>query len=141
MAICSYFFLHMWIKYIESASKLHSKSFFTLKNNYISMQSSQIFFSLAESLILLILSHRDHYPTYPLYTWEHGTESLEHLFGIARQIVPDFTYYEFYKIQQQISYRDKIIRQGNFDIKKDKTSAAGKNSHFKRKKFFLKIQS
>jgi len=94
--------------------------------SFISLQSYNIFTSLAESLVLLIIAHRDCYSDYPLLPWEHGTEALEHVFGIARQLVPDFTAYEFFKVLRRVMYRDKIIRNGEFKIDKNKLSASGK---------------
>ena len=47
------------------------------------------------------------------------------MFGIARQIVPDFSYYEFYKIINKVMYRDKILRFENLINYQDKTSAQG----------------
>ncbi len=76
-------------------------------------QSFNIFCSLAESLVLLILAHRDYYPNYPFFPWEYGTEALEHLFGIARQLMLDFSYYELYKILNRVQYRDNILRSEN----------------------------
>ncbi|CAB4446643.1 unnamed protein product [Rhizophagus irregularis] len=123
MAMRGYFFLNMWAEYIESANQLYS-SIFSISKNFISPQSFKIFTSLAESLILLIISHREFYSLYSLYPWEHGIEAIEHLFGISRQITNDFSFYEFFKIQQRVAYRDKIIRQG-IQIQKEKTSASG----------------
>ncbi|GES93834.1 hypothetical protein GLOIN_2v1777971 [Rhizophagus clarus] len=123
MAMRGYFFLKMWAEYIENAGQLYDSKF-SISKNFISSQSFKIFTSLAESLILLIISHREFYPLYPLYPWEHGTEAIEHLFGISRQITNDFSFYEFFKIQQRVAYRDKIIRQG-IQIQKEKTSASG----------------
>ncbi|CAB5217503.1 unnamed protein product [Rhizophagus irregularis] len=116
------FFLNMWIEYIEDSSKLYN-SMFSIAKNFISPQSFKIFTNLAKSLILLIISHREFYSSYPLYPWEHGTEAIEHVFGISRQITNDFSFYEFFKIQQCVAYRDKIIRQ-NMQIQKEKTSAS-----------------
>jgi len=113
----------MWAEYIENASKLY-KSMFSIAKNFISPQSFKIFINLAKSLILLIITHREYYSSYPLYPWEHGTEAIEHVFGISRQITNDFSFYEFFKIQQRVAYRDKIIRQG-IQIQKEKTSASG----------------
>ncbi|EXX57030.1 hypothetical protein RirG_210800 [Rhizophagus irregularis DAOM 197198w] len=122
MAMRGYFFLNMWIEYIEDSSKLYN-SMFSIAKNFISPQSFKIFTNLAKSLILLIISHREFYSSYPLYPWEHGTEAIEHVFGISRQITNDFSFYEFFKIQQCVAYRDKIIRQ-NMQIQKEKTSAS-----------------
>jgi len=103
MAMRGYFFLNMWAEYIENASQFYNSTF-SISKNFISSQSFRIFTSLVESLILLIISHREFYSLYPLYLWEHGTEAIEHLFGISRQITNDFSFYEFFKIQQHVAY-------------------------------------
>ena len=105
MAMRGYFFLNMWAEFIENASKLYN-SMFSIAKNFISPQSFKIFINLAKSLILLIITHREYYSSYPLYPWEHGTEAIEHVFGISRQITNDFSFYEFFKIQQRVAYRN-----------------------------------
>ncbi|GBB86238.1 hypothetical protein RclHR1_12680004 [Rhizophagus clarus] len=57
MAMRGYFFLKMWAEYIENAGQLYDSKF-SISKNFISSQSFKIFTSLAESLILLIISHR-----------------------------------------------------------------------------------
>ncbi|CAG8761639.1 19345_t:CDS:2, partial [Rhizophagus irregularis] len=54
---------------------------------------------------------------------EHRTETLEYVFGLAHQVVPDFTAYKFFKILRRVMYCDKILRTGDFGIKKEKVSA------------------
>ncbi|CAG8745743.1 19486_t:CDS:10, partial [Dentiscutata erythropus] len=55
----------------------------------------------------------------------YGTEALEHLFGIARQLMPDFSYYELYKILNRVQYRDNILRSENILDTQEKKSASG----------------
>ena len=76
-------------------------------------------------MVLLIIAYRNFYSNFPFFPWEHGTEAIEHMFGIARQIVLDFSYYEFYKIVNRVMYRDKILRVENLINNRDKTSAQG----------------
>ena len=76
-------------------------------------------------MVLLIIAYRDFYTNFPFFPWEHGTEAIEHIFGLARQIVPDFTYYEFYKIANRVMYRDKLLRLENLTNNQEKTSAQG----------------
>ncbi|CAJ0768318.1 19931_t:CDS:2, partial [Entrophospora sp. SA101] len=84
-----------------------------------------VYLFVLESLIMLIIAHHEYYSLFPLFPWEHGTEGLEHIFGISRRILPDFNFNEFFKIQQRVSYRDKIARAGIIDTSKDHNSAAG----------------
>ncbi|CAI2179616.1 3303_t:CDS:2, partial [Funneliformis geosporum] len=90
----------------------------------ISMQSFEIFISMAESLVMLILVHRYYYSNYPLFLWEHRTEALKYIFDISRQVILDFNFYKFYKIQKRIIHQDKISHAGLIDISRDQTSAA-----------------
>ena len=98
IAMRGYFFLNMWVEYIDNASKLYN-SIFSIIKNFISPQSFKIFINLVKSLILLIIFHREFYSSYLLYLWEYGTEVIKHVFGISHQIINDFSFYEFFKIQ------------------------------------------
>src|SRR6266498_3456136 len=126
MAMRAYFFLSIWKNYINQCSILHSTKLYNMNISCISTQSFNIFCSLAESLVLLILAHRDYYPNYSFFPWEYGTEALEHLFGIARQLMPDFSYYELYKILNRVQYRDNILRSENISNIQEKQSVSGK---------------
>ncbi|GBC50768.2 hypothetical protein GLOIN_2v1766724 [Rhizophagus irregularis DAOM 181602=DAOM 197198] len=125
MAMRAYFFLSTWKNYIEQCAILHSAKWYNMNKSCISPQSFNIFCSLAESLVLLILAHRNYYSNYPFFLWEYGTEALEHLFGIARQLIPDFTYYELYKVISRVQHRDNILRSENISDIQEKKSAAG----------------
>ncbi|CAG8827109.1 27746_t:CDS:2, partial [Gigaspora margarita] len=78
----------------------------------------------AESLVLLILAHRDYYPNHLFFPCEHGTEALEHLFGISRQLMPDFSYYELYKILNRVQHRDNILHSENISNIQEKKPAS-----------------
>ncbi|RIB25476.1 hypothetical protein C2G38_1956345 [Gigaspora rosea] len=125
MALRAYFFLNMWKKYIECCIIKYSTKWYNLQKSFISSQSFDIFISMVESLVMLVIAHREYYSQFPLLPWEHGTEALEHIFGISRRILPDFNFYEFFKIQQRVSFRDKISRAGLIDTSRDRNSAAG----------------
>jgi len=125
MTMRAYFFLEIWKEYIEKAAQFHSRSWYSLQRSFVSVQSYRIFKSLAESFVLLVISHRDFYSKFPLLPWEHGTEALEHVFGIARQMIPDFTFYELYKIIHRVMYHDRLQREGNFYFSQEKTVASG----------------
>jgi hypothetical protein len=81
-------------------------------------------------LVLLILAHRNYYSNYPFFPWEYCIEALEHLVGIARQLIPDFTYYELYKIISRVQHRDNILCSENISDIQEKKSAAGKLYNF-----------
>ncbi|CAI2197210.1 12114_t:CDS:2, partial [Funneliformis geosporum] len=54
----------------------------------------------------------------------HGTEVLKHIFDISRQVLADFNFYEFYKIQKHVIYQDKISYARLIDTSRNQTSAA-----------------
>ncbi|CAG8683763.1 3468_t:CDS:2, partial [Dentiscutata erythropus] len=56
---------------------------------------------------------------------QHDTEALKHLFGIARQLMPDFSYYELYKILNQVQHRDNILHSENILDTQEKKFASG----------------
>lgn len=60
--------------------------------HFISRESFDIFITLCDSLLSLMIIHRQFYPTYPLLPWLHSTEPCEHLFGVLRQLKKDFNY-------------------------------------------------
>lgn len=125
MVMCTYFFLDFWKSHIKKTGKNTSNEWYSVAKSFISIQSYHIFKSLAESLVLLIISHHDYYKDYLLLPQEHRTETLEYVFGLAHQVVPDFTAYKFFKILRRVMYCDKILRTGDFGIKKEKVSATG----------------
>jgi hypothetical protein len=59
---------------------------------FISRESFDIFVTLCDSLISLIIVYRKFYPDFPLLPWLHSTEPCEHLFGLLRVIKKDFNY-------------------------------------------------
>lgn len=54
-----------------------------------------IFTTLCDSLIALIVSYRQFYPDWPLLPWLHSTEPVEHVFGVLRQLKMDFNFADF----------------------------------------------
>ncbi|RGB25060.1 hypothetical protein C1646_603762, partial [Rhizophagus diaphanus] len=92
IAMRAYFFLNFCKSHIEKTGKNTSNECY------------HIFKSLTEFLVLLIISHRNYYEDYLLLPWEHRTETLEHVFRLARQVVPDFTAYEFFKILRRVMH-------------------------------------
>ncbi|KAA1122302.1 hypothetical protein PGTUg99_036437 [Puccinia graminis f. sp. tritici] len=81
------FFLRYWHQSISD----ESNSLMSIDRNGVSRQSYEIFHFLGNSLIGLIISHREYYPEVPLLPWKHGTEACEHIFGWMRVIMPNFT--------------------------------------------------
>ncbi|KIJ37041.1 hypothetical protein M422DRAFT_107508, partial [Sphaerobolus stellatus SS14] len=96
------FFLQLWHDHILKKKNSLFGFFFPLGRSFISSQNYKALHECYDSLIKLILCHMDYYPTLPFLPWQHGTECLEHLFGIARAFTPNFTYTEFIVMLQHI---------------------------------------
>ncbi|KAF7776802.1 hypothetical protein Agabi119p4_5195 [Agaricus bisporus var. burnettii] len=83
------FFIDGWLLFLSKSQ--YPKSSYT-----ISREALDIIKFIIEGYIGLVFIFRDHLLTSePLLPWLHSTESCEHTFGQARQIVKDFTYLDF----------------------------------------------
>ncbi|EJD50069.1 hypothetical protein AURDEDRAFT_29486, partial [Auricularia subglabra TFB-10046 SS5] len=89
LALRCRFFLQAWQAHID-AHPDHTRH-----RNFISQESMDIFTTLCDSLISLIVTYREHYSTWPFLPWLHSTEPVEHLFGVLRQLKLDFNYADF----------------------------------------------
>lgn len=61
------------------------------QSKWISHGSLKIFSTLADSLLALIISHREYYAEFPFCPWKHGNEACKHIFGWMRVISPTFS--------------------------------------------------
>ena len=109
MVMTGYFFLQLWRIHIEFLSQKYPH-FISLRQNFLANQSFAIFTSLCESLVLLIKAHREFYPQIPFLPWFHGSEPVEHFFGIARQLNSDFDFADLIQMLPKISQYTKALR-------------------------------
>lgn len=63
--------------------------------HFITRELYDIISIYINAMLILILTHRDYFPTVPLLHWLHSTEVCEHFFGCARTIQKDFTYVQW----------------------------------------------
>ncbi|KAF9646256.1 hypothetical protein BDM02DRAFT_3147722 [Thelephora ganbajun] len=85
MLFRSMFFMEGWEEFISKAKYRTSK-------NFISREYRDILKILVSGFIQLIVIHRDFLDdVYAFLPWLHSTEVCEHLFGIMRSILMDFT--------------------------------------------------
>ena len=80
---------------------------------------------LCDSLVLLVIAHGRHYPDQPFCPWLFGTEFVEHFFGLARTILPNFSYAEFIKMVRNVMVRQRILLTGNIKQKRERDSRSG----------------
>lgn len=100
--------------------------------HFISRGSYDIFLTICDSLLSLILVYRKFYSTYPLLPWLHSTEPCEHLFGVLRQLKADFTYADFLYLYPKLT----VLLMGAFnhltaEQKAQHTSAGYYHTYFK----------
>src|SRR5262245_2801668 len=75
------FFLTIIIHDLDAKCEKHH-DIFHHRRSFISIDAREILTRLADSLLLLIRAHGEYYPDIPLFPEDHGTEDLEHLFGV-----------------------------------------------------------
>jgi hypothetical protein len=100
MVLRTLFFLEIWEEFLEEASYPRAKYF-------ISKEACDIVKYLVHGLIKLIIIYRDHLGmrVYPLLPWLLSTEMCEHVFGICRQILQDFSLLNFYEMIPKLFIR------------------------------------
>ncbi|KAJ7254267.1 hypothetical protein C8J57DRAFT_1437247 [Mycena rebaudengoi] len=62
---------------------------------------------------------------FPFCPWMHGTDFVEHFFGLARMMFPNFTWAEFLKMVQHVMVRQRILLSGSFKEKRDRKARVG----------------
>jgi hypothetical protein len=95
------------------------------KRSFISPASFHIFNRLCDSLVLLVIVYGKYYPNQPFCPWLLGTEFVEHFFGLAQMILPNFTYAELLKMIQNVMVRQRILLTGKLKENRERTSASG----------------
>lgn len=84
-----HFFLEMWLDVLEMSGYSKSK-------HCISHEALDILRYVIRGLLQLVIIYRDDLNgEFPLLPWLHSTEVCEHVFGICRQLIKDFTMLDF----------------------------------------------
>lgn len=117
-------FLHNWWHHINSLCRAFP-DLYSATRSFISPASFNIFNRLCDNLIALVISFAKYYPDHPFCPWLMGTEFIEHFFGLARSLLPDFAYAELLKMVKHIMLRQKLLLGGKFDDKRERNSRSG----------------
>lgn len=120
----AHFWLHFWRQHILAMAQ-HYPDLYSLQRSFISPASFHIFNRLCDTLVLLVVAHARYYPNQAFCPWLYGTEFVEHFFGLAQMILPNFTYAEMLKMVQHIMVHQRILLSGNFKEKREKQSGVG----------------
>lgn len=117
-------FLFIWHQHIKHMER-RFPDLYKPNRAFISPASFNIFNRLCDSLVLLVLAYDRFYPDQPFCPWLLGTEFVEHFFGLARTLLPNFTYAELLKLVKHVMLRQTILLSGKITAKKERTSRAG----------------
>lgn len=96
MVLRARYFLMAWRTHILSHPN------YSTETQFISRESYDIFVNICDSLLRLIVIHRQYFPMYPLLPWLHSTEVCEHLFGLLRQLKKDFSYIDVLELEPKL---------------------------------------
>ena len=118
MVLRLHFFLERWEAFLGHAG--YGKS-----SHFISPQFRDILHYLIFGLIQLVIVYRDTYDSrFPLLLWLHSTEICEHVFGVLRTLIKDFTMLDFYNVVKKIFIRLRMFTESTLPTM-GKDAAAG----------------
>ncbi|KAF9472308.1 hypothetical protein BDN70DRAFT_818838 [Pholiota conissans] len=89
MILRAQFFFEFWEKFIEVGGYSKAK-------HYLSPQCTKILKMLIRGFLQLVVIYRGYNGMYALLPWLLCTEAVEHVFGMCRQIIKDFTMHDFH---------------------------------------------
>ncbi|KDQ15595.1 hypothetical protein BOTBODRAFT_43915 [Botryobasidium botryosum FD-172 SS1] len=96
LALRARMFLTLWRTHIIEHEH-HSLSI-----HFISPAAYNVLLALCDSLIMLILVYRDHFPSHPLLPWLHSTDRCEHVFALLRSHKSDFNHSDFLQFMPKV---------------------------------------
>ncbi|KAH9010301.1 hypothetical protein EDB84DRAFT_1570618 [Lactarius hengduanensis] len=99
MVLRAKFFKDLWKSFLH-------KGRYSAQHYFISNDADKIVDTLILGLLGLIFIHRDFLDTsFPLMPWAHGSESNEHVFGIMRSLITDFTMLDVVRMIPKLTVR------------------------------------
>ena len=113
LALRARYFMDYWQAYLQSAG-------YSEMQYFLSREATDITRYLIDGLIGLVIVYRDHLDgTLPLLPWLHSSETCEHVFGEARQIVKDFTMLDFFYMLTKLRVKlyEAVLRGNSSDFK------------------------
>jgi hypothetical protein len=99
MVLQMHFFKSQWKSFLQASGYQENKYF-------ISADTDNIIDTLINGFLALIFIHQDHLSmTFPLLPWMHGSEANEHVFGLFRLLIPDFTMLDVLQLIPKLKVR------------------------------------
>ncbi|KAF9495354.1 hypothetical protein BDN71DRAFT_1391902 [Pleurotus eryngii] len=84
LVLWAFFFKSIWKHFL-------TENRYPLARHFISPEADDILDILVNGLLALIIIHCDHLSPFPLLPWLHSTKVNEHIFGLIRSTLPEFT--------------------------------------------------
>jgi len=125
MVLCMWFFKSIWKSFLQSAG-------YSNTHYFISSPANDIIDILVDGLLGLIYIYHDHLDnSYPLLPWMHGSEANEHVFGLLRSLVTDFTMLDVLRLIPKLNVRlMAACRAKNLKIDFRRTAAGYSHTYF-----------
>ncbi len=123
MVIRARYYLEAWESYLNHCSLPKSRYL-------ISREAIDVCRFMVEGYLSLLYIHRDSIDgVLPLLPWLHSSEACEHVFGMARKIVKDFSFLDFiYMLPKlRVAIREAVLRAQASDTR---AQAAGYNHSY-----------
>jgi hypothetical protein len=99
MVLRMWFFKSIWKSFLHRAG-------YSQNQYFISSAADDIIDILVDGLLALIYIHRDHLDRkFPLLPWMHGSEANEHVFGLLRKLIADFTLLDVLRLIPKLNVR------------------------------------
>ena len=120
MVLRAHYFIELWERFLDISKYPAAK-------HYVSPQCADITRTLIHGFFQVLYIYRDHCSIrQPLFPWLLSTEVVEHVFGMCRQIVKDFTMLDFQFMVPKLFIR---MREALFSthISDGKARASGYN--------------
>lgn len=125
MVLRMYFFKSIWKSFLQRAGYPQSRYF-------ISAAADDIIDILIHGLLGLIYIYRDHLERpFPLLPWMHGSEANEHVFGLIRSLITDFTMLDILRLIPKLNVRlMAACRAKNIKVDFRRTAAGYSHTYF-----------
>ncbi|KAF8877789.1 hypothetical protein BD779DRAFT_1789442 [Infundibulicybe gibba] len=99
MVLRMLFFIDLWEKFLDLSK-------YPKARHYVSPQCADIMRTLIHGFLQVMIIYRDYCGNRrPLFPWLLSTEVVEHVFGVCRQIVKDFTMLDFHHMVPKLFVR------------------------------------